>query len=870
MHLGPYEIVAAIGAGGMGEVYRARDTRLDRTVAVKILPSEFAQDGRLRSRFEREAKAISALNHPHICTVHDVGSDDGIDYLVMEYCEGNTLAKRIADGPLPLEQVFDYGIQIADALEKAHREGIIHRDLKPTNIMLTKAGTKLLDFGLAKHHAESLPAESTVQQLTEEGKILGTIQYMAPEVLHGREADARSDIFALGIILYEMVTGRRAFDGDSKPALIASILSSEPPSMDTQRLGVSHALDHFVRRCLEKDPDERWQTAHDIGAELRWIRDAREVPAEEAHRGRKRVGLWLGAVLLLAGAVGVTWYVLKPDARRFRAERFEIEPPAGVHVGESGGGSVLAISPDGEWVAFRGVSDEPNRVGLYLRSTKELDARLIRGAAAPFFSPDSKWLGFAADGYLQKVPVSGGEPRRICEVSWFRGASWGDDGTILFSNGAGLLHVSADGGQPEVLSVPPAGERHYWPQFLPGSKRALFVVHRGFSDSWRKVAVFSLKDRKIHELLSGTSPHYVRGHLVYSHLGTLHAARFDLHELKVTDEPKAILDDVYFYNGSAFSAFDLSHSGSLVYMPGAGRIREAELVWVDRQGRATPVLEDRRGYDAASISPDGKRLAVTINTTLEDSDLWIYEIERGSWTRLTSGKRVAGRTTWSRDGKWLIFSSFASGHFKLFRIATDGSGNAEQLTSGVEWEYPGNVSVRDNVLVFMRQVQTAQWDLLTLSFDSRQGPRPFLATPFLEAQPFFSPNGRWVAYESDETGRREIHVRPYPGPGPRVTVSTNGGNVPFWSHDGRELLYRHGKEIWSAPVSAADTFRAGRPQLLFRADFLGEGIWDDAFDISPDGKILTVRQPPESRPQRRLVYVPNWIAEMRQVYNQKE
>lgn len=868
----------------MGEVYRGRDPRLARTVAIKVLAAEFSADAKFRLRFEREAKAISSLNHPHICGVYDIGREDGRDYLVMEYLEGETLSHRLGKGPLPIEQVLQYGIQIADALDKTHRQGIIHRDLKPSNIMITKSGAKLLDFGLAKSQQGSIweQAKSKVSQLptaekplTAEGTLVGTLEYMAPEQLQGKDSDTRTDIFALGGVLYRMATGKRAFEGDSDASLIASILEREPKPMTTVQPLAPPALDRLVRSCLAKDPDERIQTAHDVLLQLRWIVEGISQPSLEVSTPRRQRSLSLLWVILIASsAIGIAATLVirnerKLDTRTVHAQRFELQAPEGVRVAESGASSVLAISPDGEWVAFRGVSDEPNRTGIYVRSTKELGARLIPGSygsSNPFFSPDSKWLGFAAEGFLQKVPLSGGEPRRICEVRAIdlRGASWGDDGTILFSLTRGLLSVSAEGGKPEVLTVPPLGERHRWPQFLPGSTHAFFVVYRGFSDSWRKVALLTLKDRKIRILATGTSPQYANGYLVYSHLGTLHGVPFDLRRLKFTGEPKSLLEDVYSYVGSAFTAFDMSTSGSLVYIPGAERVRETELVWLDREGQAALAVEEKRSYDQARISPGGDRLVVTINTGLEDFDLWIYEIGERRWTRLTFGKRATS-PVWSPDAKWIVFSSFESGYPKLFRVPADGSAPPEQLTFPKDggFEYAGGISTLDGALIFMRQTPDAHWNLLTLPLDRSIDPRPFLATPTLEAQPVFSPDGRWVAYESSETGTIEVHVRPYPGPGKRLTVSIDGGRTPLWSRDSREIFYRRGKEIWAVPVSIGTAFKAGHPKQLFRADFLLDNAWAQSVDVSIDGRFLVVRHPPESRPQRRLVYVPGWTDELK-------
>ena len=856
----------------MGEVYRARDNRLDRTVAVKILPAEFAADARLLARFEREAKAISALNHPNICTVHDVGRENGVNYLVMEYCEGITLADLIEKGPLPLRDVLRYGIEIAGALDKVHRQGIIHRDLKPANIMITKSGVKLLDFGLARHGIEdvapSASAMSTFERpVTEEGHIVGTVHYMAPEVLKAASADARSDIFALGAVLYEMVTGKRAFAGNSKADVIAAIIFSEPPPLSTQQ----PALDHVIAQCLRKDSDERWQTAHDVAAELRWIQGSGELVAAATRKRHRTLPLAAAIALLLGIAASVTWLILRERAA-VGADRFELQPPQGVRVAQSGAQSILAISPDGEWVAFQGASDEPNRRGLYLRSTKELGSRFVAAASNPFFSPDSKWLGFTAEGAIQKVPVQGGEPQKICDAPRLRGATWGDDGTILFSMGEGLLRVLVDGGKPVAVTKPKPGERHYWPDFLPGSDYALITVHAGATDSFRRIAVVSLKSGDVRTLMSdGSQGRYLRnGYLVYGRLGQLYAVNFDTRNLRITGQPKRVLDDVYSYSGSGFTAFAVSATGSLVYIPGADRVRNAELVWVDRQGHATPLLETRMPYDTAAISPDGKRLAVAINSTLEDSDLWLYDLRGRVWTRLTFGQRAYG-PVWSPDGRWLVYLSVRSGHQKLSRIRTEGSADPEQLTSGVEWDLGPAVSPDGRVLMFSTQRQAAQWDLVSMSFERPGEPKPFLATSSLETNPRFSPDGRWIAYESDESGSRQIHVRPYPGPGPSVRISTDGGWTPLWSHDGTEIIYQKPKEIWSVAVTANVQFKTSEPKLLFKEPFMLDSPWDNSVDISADGtRFLMVRKPPEANPERRLVYVPNWSDEVRGIYARKK
>lgn len=869
--LGPFEILSRIGAGGVGEVFRARDTRLDRSVAIKVLPSEFASNTQLKLRFEREAKSISQLNHPHICTLYDVGSHAGVEYLVMELIEGETLADRITRGALALADVLKLGAQIAEALHAAHRAGIVHRDLKPGNIMITKAGAKLLDFGLAKPGGAVLssPDAPTEQQkpLTAEGTLLGTFQYMAPEQLDGLEADARTDIFALGAVLYEMATGNRAFQGKTRSSLIAAIVKEQPPQISEVQPLTPPTLEHVIARCLEKDPDDRWQSAHDVAQELRWIVNSQSAAATVVAASR-RVPRWLWAAggLLLLIASAAAWYRSQAVVQPGR-QRFDLQPPDGVEIEESRAQSVLAISPDGEWVVFRGISEDQGKSGLYARSTRELDARRVTapGGAGhtPFFSPDSAWLGFHAEGALQKIRLQGGDPEPICQLERTRGASWGDDGTILFSDAEALFRVSADGGQPEKITAPAEGERHYWPHLLPGSEAALLTVHRGGGDAFRKIAVLTLGDRQIRELIPGTSPQFVDGRVIYSHLGNVYAVDFDPERLRIVGKPKLVLRDVYYYWGSGFAGFNVSRSGELVYVPGTPGASDSELVWLDRTGAETPAVPHKRPYLRIAVSPDATRIAARIATGVEESDLWLYELPAARWTRLTYGKRVDS-PMWSPDGEWIFFSAGESGNPDIWRVRADGGTPPEELVSTLHWEYPGSVTPDGRTLVFMRQQAAAQWDLLTLSLDDKPVEAAFLATDVLEAWPTLSPDGRWVAYESDETGARQVHVRPFPGPGPRVTVSAAGGTLPFWSSDGRELFFRRVKEIWSVPVAINGAFTAGAPKRLTPGDSL-YADWNPSATAIGGERLLAIRPAPEAQRQRRIVYVPDWLAEVEQI-----
>jgi eukaryotic-like serine/threonine-protein kinase len=871
----------------MGEVYRAKDTRLGREVAVKVLPAAWVADAQRRLRFEREARAVAALNHPNICTIHDVGHDQGLDFLVMELVDGDSLATRLAKGPLPLDRALGHAIEIADALDKAHRQGIIHRDLKPGNVMLARTGSgklhgtqaKLLDFGLARivpfgAGADIAPTDTTPR--TEAGALLGTLQYMAPEQIEGRPADARTDIFAFGALLHEMLTGRRAFEGTSTAALMAAILREDPPAVHPREAG------RIVRRCLEKEPLRRYQSARDLLNDLEEVNDSLDsgrldmASASRAPAGRRvtsRTVAWLalGLVCLAsAGAGYIGWRRLAgPSAI---SGRFQLQPPQGVGVLPAGTRSVLAVSPDGQWVAFGGVGGEPNANGLFLRPIRELEAtRIAPAATTPFFSPDSRWLGFFAENALYKVSLDGGRPQRICPVpntSSIRGASWSDDETIVFSLDRALWRVSSAGGDPTALTRLASDARHYWPQVLPGSAAALFTFNEGYNDRWRHIGVVSLKtgDIRTFPALSGTGARYVSsGHLVYSRFGVLHAVPFDLSRLEATGQPVKVLDNVHTFSGSGSVSFDVSASGSLVYIPEGYLVPEGQLLWLDRQGKMTPLLEERRRYLGATFDPEGKRLAAAIADDFGEADLWMHNIDGGAWGRLTNGIHAWSELAWSPDGEWIFFTSFKSGEGELFRMPSRG-GSPEQLTSDVAvWEHPGSVTPDGTTILFW-QAAPSQADLMTLKLEPRGAPQHLTSSPdFLESSPRVAPNGLWVAYASNESGSVQVHVRPFPGPGGGVRVSSNGGTTPWWSRDGRELFYRRDAEIWAVAVEPGGAFRHRPPRMLFKADFLGSSgtlVTGGGMD-----RFAAIRR---EVPHRQLVYVPNWLEELKQIFRQTQ
>ena len=877
--LGAYAIEAPLGAGGMGEVYRARDTRLGRDVAVKILPSSLAADPGRRIRFEREAKAVAALKHPNICTIHDVGHDQHVDFLVMELVEGESLAARLARGPLPLDQALARAIEIADALDRAHHHGIVHRDLKPANVMLTRTGSgsahgtqaKLLDFGLAR----ILPTAPAVAGAriektppTTAGAVLGTVQYMAPEQIEGQPADARTDIFAFGALLYEMVTGRRAFHGPTTAAVMAAILREEPPIVHPT------ALSRIVRRCLAKDPLRRYQSARDLLNDLEELRESREYVGRRV-AGRTIAWIALAGVALVALAAYMQSRPV-PDDSPPSVERYDLQPPSGVEPEPPGPHTILAISPDGRWVAFRGVGDDPKLNGIYLRTIADVDAKLAAPAGvAPFFSPDSRWLGFFAQKGMFKLPVNGGRAERICElpnVLSVRGASWGDNGTIVFSLDRGLWRVAADGGQPSPLTRPPGRSRHAWPHVLPGAAAALFNITEGYNDRWRQLAVVSLKTGEVRPLPSvpGTTPRYLPGgQLLYSRFGALYVAPFDVSHLEVTGEAAKVFEGIFPFMLNGNAGFDVSASGSLVYMPGLPHlVPESELVWIDRKGAITPLIE-RRPHIGVALDRNAQRIVAAIADDLGEADLWIYEIDRGARSQLTKGMHVWSEVAWSPDAQWIFFTSFRSGEAELFRIRANGQ-DLEQLTfDDNAWEYPGSVSRDGKTLVYW-QTSVSQADVMAVALEPLGAPRFLTNSPeAFDWSPRISPDGRWVAYASNQTGTEQVHVRALAGGSEVYVVSTNGGVNPWWSHDGRHLFYQRGSGIWVAAVSSGQRFTHSAPRALFEGASLarpvgpGESFTRSAgplLFVGGTDRFLAMRRTP---PDRRLVYVRNWIEELR-------
>jgi serine/threonine-protein kinase len=884
----------------MGEVYRAKDTRLGRDVAVKILPKEMSADLARKQRFEREAKTISGLNHPNICVLHDVGSQDGVDYLVMECVEGETLARRLEKGPLPLEQVLKYGAQIADALDKAHRAGIVHRDLKPGNIMLTSTGVKLLDFGLAK------PVEGVVSGLTlsvaavrsspvtQEGMVVGTFQYMSPEQVEGKELDGRSDIFSLGAVLYEMLTGLRAFEGKSQLSVASAILEKEPAAISEIKPMTLPALDHVIRRCLAKDPEERWQTARDLAIELKAISNegphTAKAPAAATTRSSERWAWGAASALgLVAAALAVGFIQRAPKPEP--TVRLTADMGADVKLYDDRGISAV-LSPNGARLAFVGMGPD-EKWHIYVRSLDQLQATMLSGtedATNPFFSPDSEWLGFFANAKLKKIAVQGGASVTLCDALDARGGAWSEHGTLVFAPGprTALLKVSAAGGpsQPMTTLDQQANEAtERWPQFLPGGDAVLFTsdTHGGnYEDA--DIVVYSISSGKRHTLLRGG--YYGRfvstGHIVYMHEGTMFAVPFDRKGLEVTGSPSPILEGIIANPGDATMQVSFAENGTLMYVPGHGGFRLASIYWMDRAGKFTPVRETPGNYYMPALSPDGKRLALAINDG-KKSDVWVLDLARDTLMRLTFDGYNVG-PIWTPGGERITYEHLGPGAGDLYWTRADGTGTPLRLTSVSGRVYPASWHPDGKVLT-LEQGSVGSEDrglatglgqsstlMMTIEGNDKQGWKPGELRPLLTGSynawdSSFSPDGRWLAYASNESGDFEVYVRPFPGPGGKWQISTGGGRYPKWSRTTKELFYRtFDSKIMVAPYTVTgDSFTAGKAQLWSTGQFT-ERLGSVNFDIHPDGKRFVVLKTPPSKEgsaTSRFTFVFNFFDELR-------
>jgi eukaryotic-like serine/threonine-protein kinase len=858
--LGPYEILALIGSGGMGEVYRAQDARLNRTIAIKVLPAQAADRPEMRERFEREARAVSALNHPHICGLYDIGQQAGIDYFVMEYLEGETLAARLQKGPLPLDQLLRYAIQIADALTQAHRRGVLHRDLKPANIMLTKAGAKLLDFGLAKLRGPNQQAEALATmslELTQKGTILGTLQYMAPEQLESKETDARTDIFAFGAVLYEIATGRKAFEGRSQASLISAIMSSEPAPISTLKPLAPPALDHVIRRCLAKDPEARWQTAQDVLAELKWIDEAgsQTNPVAKRRTNREPLAWALAGVFAVSLAFISTLHFTQPEAEGHPI-RFSLAPPNKVNLGP---GDVPTISPNGRRLVFAGTSAEGKRF-LWLRSldsTATVSLAGSDGATAPFWSADSRSVAFFAEGKLKRVDVAGGPPQTVCESGNARFGAWNRDGVIVLGVPGGPLHrVPAAGGDPKPLLDLDKSRQEIaqsFPNFLPDGRHYLYLS-RSADAGKTGVYLGSLDSKETKPVRISTAAKYSPpGFLLFGRQETLLAQPFDGRKLAVTGEPVRVTEQVGQFG--PVSLFSVSQNGVLVYR--AGPSANIQLAWCNRDGKRLPI-GDPGPYNQIVLSPDEKRVSVErIDSGSANVDLWLLDLSSGIFSRLTFDPARDSEAVWSPNSRELIFISNRKGRYNLYRKVI-GGGEEELLFESDEDKYPQQW-LKDGSILFHPNRSGILYRLL---LEGERKPTVLFRSAFESDLPRISPDGRWIAYQSIESNRWEVFVARFPAFTDKRQVSNAGGCQPMWRKDGRELFYLSLEgNMMVLDTKAGGDFSAGLPHMLFQTRMTIDPV-KVQYGVTGDGKRFMIGEPAEAS-DKPINVVVNWSAELR-------
>jgi len=883
--LGPYEVIAPLGTGGMGEVYRARDTRLDRDVAIKVLPGKLSSDTNLKQRLQREARSVSKLSHPNICTLHDIGHHDGLDFLVMELVEGETLEQRLVRGPLPTEQVLRIASQLADALAKAHKLGITHRDLKPSNIMLTKSGAKLMDFGLAKltegPSASTALTEMTQEaKLTSEGMLVGTFQYMAPEQLEGKEADFRTDIFSLGESIYEMATGKPAFSGKSRASLIAAILTAEPQPMAALQPLTPASLERVVRKCLAKDPEDRWQSASDLASELNWIRDGvqeseKQAPIKARRSWRER-WIWLAVVSLLLAGLAASF--LRRGSHPAAATWSTVLTPEDTTLAYFAG--PVTVSHDGRKLAFVATSSA-GRDMVWVRPLSGLAAQALAGtdgASNPFWSPDDRSIAFFSGGKLRTLDAAGGPVVTICDVAGSRGGSWGYDGTILFASTWGVLYrVSSSGGVPTAVTKLDSsrGElSHRWPVFLPDLRHFLFSaanfaggtaesasIYVGDLDSGEKKLLFHARSNAA----------YTPGSILFVRDRTLMAQPFDEKRLEIQGQPFAIAEQVQYDELPWRGVFSSSFNGVVAYQ-GGNTGMNSRLVMLDRDGKEIKTVGEPGDYAANRMSPDGQRMALTkLDSSFRNYKLWIVDLFHDKQIRLTFGPGRTQFPVWSPDGTAVVFASNISGTYQLVQRRSDGTGDESTMLQSEISKYPTAWSADGRFLAYNTtapgQNLTELWIVPT--FGDRK-PYAFLRGSFNVGQGQFSPDGRWMAYGSDESGRPEIYVTQFPGGGTKWQISSAGGTSPRWRRDGKELYYLSAdSKLMSVEVNGTTSaFQAAVPRALFpvllktgasRLD-LNPTNEQIGYDSAPDGKWFVLNSPPVGSPPP-ITLITNWTPE---------
>jgi serine/threonine-protein kinase len=906
-----YSVTAKLGEGGMGEVYRATDTKLGRDVALKVLPEAFASDAERMARFQREAQVLASLNHPNIASIYGLEEADGVRCLVLELVEGETLAERIAKGPIPLDEALPIARQVAEALETAHERGVIHRDLKPGNIKVTPESTvKVLDFGLAKafqgeETEEDIAKSPTLTAMaTQAGIILGTAAYMSPEQAKGKRVDRRADIWAFGVVLFEMLSGKQVFRGETVSETLAAVMMKD---IDWNLLPADTPphLHRLLRRCLDKDPKSRLRDIGEARLTLEgYLADPSTStvalePADISATGATAAQpVWLrrlpwaaagvlgfGFLLLLWGLWHTTRPIIRPAIRL--PVQMTAEQQIAVGSAGTGGATNFAISADGTRIAY--VLESGGSRQLYVRSLDKAEETLLsstEGAYAPFFSPDGEWVAFFANNALKKVSVSGGAPLTLCDVRSAKGGSWGPDDTIVFAPHSivGLSRVPAAGGTPEAITETTEGVRsHRWPQFLPGGQAVLFMVQpsgSSYDDSNIEVLNLETGEREvIHQ--GGTYPRYLpSGHLVYAREGTLFGVPFDLDRMEMKGSPAPLLEGLMQSGLSGDAHYAFSDTGTLLYLSGTAVGGQTNLAWVDMQGSVELVPEPAREYYDLRFSPRGDRLALTTNEGGSD-DVWVYDFARDGMTRLTFAQEDDSEAIWTPDGRRVTYSSEAGGTGNLYWTLADGSGQPERLTESNEEQGANDWSPDGKVLIFGQRGSQTRWDLWALHLDEDAQPasaegksptargrlEPYLQSPFNEGNARFSPDGRWLAYQSNETGRVEVFVRPFPDTGGKVQISTDGGSQPVWAPRGRELYYRVPDGLMAVSFSVrGNEFRGKKPRQLLEVQIAGDPF-NPAYDVEPGGRRFLVRQvegEEETVEITHLNFILNWFDELRQ------
>jgi serine/threonine-protein kinase len=886
--LAHYEITSQLGKGGMGEVYQAKDRKLGRDVAIKVLPEEFARDTERVARFQREAKLLASLNHPNIAAIHGLEESSGTNFLVLELVEGQTLADRLKAGPIPVEEALKLALQIAEALEAAHEKGVIHRDLKPANIKVTPDGkVKVLDFGLAKAFAGeqsdlNLANSPTLSDAaTQQGVILGTAAYMSPEQARGKAVDKRADVWAFGCVLYEMLTGQAAFQGEDVTEILASVVKSGA-NLDLLPANLHSRAREVITRCLQKDLKRRYSSVADARYEIEQaLADPGGlfVQPVSAAKPRKRLQLGLARVAAVAVVasiiVGLAVWYLKPESQGQHPliTRFPLEAEG---ISTSGG---IALSADGSKLVY--AADKDGVRQLFLRARDRMSTVSIpdtKDGACPFFSPDGNWVGFFNGSELKKISLSGGLSQTLCKASYRYGATWGSGDTIIFAtaDSPGLMRVSASGGDPQPLTKSESGAGlHRWPHFMPDGKAVLYTIFKNTLD-WQ-VAVLPLETKNPHVLIDGTDARYTSsGHLVFARQSSLWAVPFDSVHLQYQGDAVPIVEGVQV-NSGGWAQYSVASDGSMAYLSGSTPLNPSTRpVWVDRKGQEELMAAPSNNYSFPRISPDGKQIALRVRDSAGNSDIWIWDCARGTLSRLTFDTKSAS-PLWTLDGKRIAFLSSRNGNQNIFWKAADGTGEDEKLVSVNDRALAPYSWSSDGKVMVLIELNGANFDIATLSMEGDHTRKPLLHEKYNETYPSISPDGQWIAYESDESGRYEVYVRPFPEVNKgKWQMSTGGGSLPVWSPDGRELFYRSGDTIMTLTVKTKPTFSAGKPEPLARKitdwETVASGLsLYNLWDISPDGKRFLVIRSAESAASAsgaatpaKINIVLNWFEELKQ------